>query len=1100
MTCLRSHTVPLVVVVVLAGGFSSRAQGPRPVRVWEGVIALPTSVEDAPNPNPPFDLFPHTRVNYPYPLRDRLTDRQRPERWRALFLENEYLKLTVLPELGGHVYSCIDKISGRDMFYANDTLKKALIGYRGAWAAFGIEFNFPVSHSWVSLSPVDAAMAAHPDGSGSIWVGNVDAVYGSSWRVQLRLQPQRAVLEQRVTLHNRSDVRHRYYWWTNAAVEAWDDSRLVYPTELMATHGFTRVVPWPIDEKGRDLSVIGNQSDGPVSLFTFGTREPFVGVYHPRLEFGTVHVANPQELPTHKVWSWGADAEAHRWRQALSDDNSAYVELQAGLFRNQETYAFLEPQETIHFSERWLPVRDIGGITRATDEAVLHATRPEPSRLQIGLNVSQAPDALRLRVTQQARVVMDEALERSPRLAWSREVRGLTPDEPWRVVVSDGGRLLVDHTEGKLDAIPVASAVGETRDVPSAGGDDAVAVLERGAEHERQGRELTAFALYRDAARTHPQSRLLAKAAGRLAVGLHWAHAAPWSPAAARTPVFDWLSLAHRGDVTDAESQYYLALALTASGRDDEARPLLEGAALARTMRPAALLQLARMEARAANIEAAMRHVDALVHIEPQSVLGGALQVALLRRAGRPNDARERLAHWAEVDPTSSIFRYERTRLGVADEELWMHLAADPNRVLDLVDQYLAIGALEDCAELLERSYPDVPPPAREPGTIAPGEHALVAYYRAYVRALRGQPSADAFRAASQTRLDWVFPYRASSFAVLDSAVQADPTDATALFLRGSLLLASNLVGLAIDDWRRAAALRPGIRTLHRNLALALLHGSSPDVDGAREVLTEALNHDPANDEIYLALDQVLSLKDAPPAARVAALRRYPDGRMPSALAFKLALALSEAGDHDAADAVFGEGYFAREEGGTSVRAVYAQVRLGRAAAAAMRHACPEALAVLDGLEAAVPGLDFTAGGLADVLRQPFLLLQRAAIERACGRTPQGDDRLRRLAATDGESPVPVAMAYRAARALGHDPRSWGSRLREAESNAVAAIAAGETSSPAMLRLAHGILLGALGDRESARRAFDAVLLLPDRNLSHHHARAARRLQPLGGP
>src|SRR5437773_9876693 len=359
------------------------------VRVWEDSLELPTYAEGAPNPNPPFDFFSFTRFNYPYTRRDARSHRRGVQRWRALHLENEYLAVTVLPDLGGHLYSCLDKVSGRDLFYANPSIKKALIGYRGAWAAFGIEFNFPVSHNWMSMSPVDFAVRSQPDGSASIWVGNIDAVYGSSWRVELRLRPGRAVLEQAVTLHNRADTRHRYYWWSNAAVEVWDDSRLVYPTAFMATHGFTQVQSWPLDEKGRDLSVIRNQTAGPVSLFTYGTREPFVGVYHPRTSSGTVHIAMPAQLPTHKVWAWGVDADALEWRRALADNNSAYVELQAGLFRNQETYAFLEPQDTVRFTEYWLPVHDIGGITRATIDAVLNGERTdEGSRLALGLNVT----------------------------------------------------------------------------------------------------------------------------------------------------------------------------------------------------------------------------------------------------------------------------------------------------------------------------------------------------------------------------------------------------------------------------------------------------------------------------------------------------------------------------------------------------------------------------------------------------------------------------------------------------------------------------------------------------------------------------------------
>ena len=136
------------------------AAPPVSVRVWQATMQIPTYAEGPANPNPAFDLFSYGRFNYPYPLRDALTDRRESITWRTLNLENEYLRLTVLPDLGGHIYSCLDKRTGHEMFYANTAIKKALIGYRGAWAAFGVEFNFPVSHNWMSMSPVDFATAA----------------------------------------------------------------------------------------------------------------------------------------------------------------------------------------------------------------------------------------------------------------------------------------------------------------------------------------------------------------------------------------------------------------------------------------------------------------------------------------------------------------------------------------------------------------------------------------------------------------------------------------------------------------------------------------------------------------------------------------------------------------------------------------------------------------------------------------------------------------------------------------------------------------------------------------------------------------------------
>src|SRR3979490_1565517 len=151
---------------------------PAQVRVWQGTLTLPTYEEEMPDPNPPFDQYTSNRFNYPYTLRDNLTNHRSDHNWRAIYLENEYLKCSVLPDIGGHLYTCIDKISGQSMFYANPSIKKARIGYRGAWAAFGVEFNFPVSHNWASMSPVSFAFHTNPDGSASAIVGSVDRVYG----------------------------------------------------------------------------------------------------------------------------------------------------------------------------------------------------------------------------------------------------------------------------------------------------------------------------------------------------------------------------------------------------------------------------------------------------------------------------------------------------------------------------------------------------------------------------------------------------------------------------------------------------------------------------------------------------------------------------------------------------------------------------------------------------------------------------------------------------------------------------------------------------------------------------------------------------------
>ena len=1066
------------------------APQPAAVRVWAASMSLPTYAEGPANPNPPFDLFAFGRFNYPYPIRDALTDTREIVTWRTLHLENEYLRLTVLPDLGGHIYSSVDKRTNREMFYANTAIKKALIGYRGAWAAFGVEFNFPVSHNWVSMSPVDFATAQHADGSASIWVGNTDHVYGSRWRVELNLQPGRAVVEQRVDLYNATDVRHRYYWWSNAAVQVWDDSRLVYPTELMGTHGFTRIEPWPIDQQGRDLSVIRNQTSGPVSLFTYRTREPFVGVYHPRTNSGTVHVASPAELPVHKVWSWGNDRDAATWRTALSDDDSAYIELQAGLFRNQETYAFLEPQESVRFTENWLPVRDLGGITRANVDTVLHMERAKSGRLRLALDVTRdLPDA-RVVLTHQGASVIDTKVSLSPRAVWRAEI-GVPTADPAVLTVSDGaGRVVIEHRENTFDLTPASAVrvgpVADARAVPSRA-NAAADFVDTGQIHELEGRRLPAMASYQAGLAQYPNNFQLLKAAGRLAVALGWSEAQPATDALA------WLEAAHQTHTTDLEVQYYLGLALLASGRRAEARPHLESAQRFRETRVPATVQLARLSAREGDLSAALQQIRIAAADAPRATAVGAIELSLLRRLARLAEARERAKYWLAIDPASSLLRYESAAAGVADESLWRHLGADANRVLDLVDHFLALGSAQDALHVLDRRYPRVEPPARESGAVSPDESPLIAYYRGYLRGHGGGDAEADYREARSLATSYVFPNRRSSYDVLRAALKAKRDDQTARFLLGSLYLASGLVTPAIAEWQQVRQAGAAIPTLHRNLALALLQ-STLDTKEAVRVLQEGTSADPQNVDVFLTLDGVLSAVQATPGERVSALRRFsaPD-RMPASLIFRLALALAESGDENGAERLFRDRFFPREEGGTNVRAVYAQARITSARLAAEGGGCPAALGILDALPREQKDLAFTAGGLADAVGAPALVRQIAAIEWTCGRRDAARTRWQRLERPLSASgaPITLAIADEARKRLGK-PRTADQRrrLEDALDAVTRTLDAGGTSSPGLAELARASLLAALDRRLEARRSWKKIFVYPDRNLSHALARA----------
>ncbi len=1048
-------------------------QGAEPVKTWQGEMTLPTYLEGTANVNPPFDAFDSSRSNYPYTLRDEITAKRVDQRWRALFLENEYLKCSVLPDIGGHLYSCTDKTNGVEMFYANPSIKKALIGYRGAWAAFGIEFNFPVSHNWVSMSPVDFATVSHPDGSASVWVGNQDRVYGMQWRVELILRPGSSVLEQRVRLFNGSAVRHRFYWWNNAAVEVWDDTRIYYPQHLSAGHGFTFVDTWPVNQAGLDLSVIKNHTQGPVSAFMHRSREPYMGVYHPKNSAGVVHFALPEQLPAKKLWAWGVDADGLDWRKALSDNDSAYAEIQAGLFRNQETYAFLQPQETLEFSEWWIPVREIGGIARANLHAVVNFERGSANRL--GLNVTHEMKGARLLVTGGGRTVLDERVDLTPAKVFTKELAA-APSYTVKLTGSNG-ETYIEHTEGKYDMDGPAEEKPGPRaprrfatPANRAEGD----FVEIGKDQELNGQLLEAWATYQQGLKRFPASFELSRSAGRLAVHLM------------RYKDAETLLIAAQQQITnDVETHYYLGLALAGLDRFNEAKVQWERALVFRSHRPAAAFQLAKLAARRGDYAEALRKVRLALVEAPQPVNAGWLEVALLKRLGQQELATRQLAKWSAADPTSSLLRLEAAQPNGAASVLHAHLGADPERVLDVVTEYLEAGFVKDALALLDRKYPEVDAATAEPGAVRPQSHPLIAYYRGYCKELLGESGKADYAAAASMSTLYVFPSRPGSFAVLTTALKSNPKDATAHFLLGSLYMAGGMTEDAVRSWETARAINPRIPVLHRNLGLTLMKVSGDMT--VRPVLREGLTADPSSRNLQ-QLGKALSLMSAG-ADAFRCFNSIGAAAMPAPLVYSLALALAEAQRFDEAERLFQGRFFPREEGGTNVRQVYLEVKLQRALAVAKAGKASEALSGVAALGKPVAGLDFTRDGMEPLMADARVQILIADIEQRAGQAASAEKRRRALLtrSTRGRGSSSI-YTHLAARALGDasqaDLRARICKPVEVDDNSLAV-------SNGIGLVARGLTLRECGRSQDARRALEAAIQATDRNLSQYLAREA---------
>ena len=1044
------------------------------VRVWQGTLMLPTYEEGPPDPNPPFDQYANNRFNYPYTLRHNLTDHRVDHAWRALFLENEYLKCSVLPDIGGHLYSCTDKVSGKPIFYENPSMKKADVAYRGAWAAFGIEFNFPVSHNWVTASPIDFAFGKKDDGSASVQVGNIDRVYGMQWTVELILRPRSTVLEERVTLNNRGEVRHRFYWWNNAGIQVWDDSRIQYPMRFAASHGFREVQPWPVEADGNDLSIIKNHTKGPVSLFVHGSREPFMGVWNPHTNTGIVHFADCVQLPAKKIWSWGSDADGLDWRKALSDNNSAYVEVQAGLFRNQETYAFLEPRQTISFSEYWMPVRDIGGISRANLAGVVNLSR-QANALVAGLNVNQPLHDATLLISAGDKRVFETKTDLTPERTWSHEVPNTDPQQKYTFELRDAkGAALLRQTEGEYDWTPTGEIhVGPQPSyrIPEPDKRTEDDWIQLGNDQELNGRLLQALQAYQEALAKFPDSYDARKAAGRLCASLLRFKEAQ-----------TYLEPVQARNTSDPEVSYYLGIAYEGLGETRNAREAYESAYRMPALRAAAGLRLGELSARERNLSQAESYFQEVMRVAPDDLRTAEELTAVLRAESKTSQADKLAQEWLARFPQRYFLLEE-----VQKPDL-RHLADDVERILNIAAEYMRLGLYSRALEVLSRDYPAAVVDETEPGALPPQRHPMVAYFRGYCREKVGQSGAADFNAASKLSTAYVFPSRAEDIKVLSAALRTNAQDASAHYLLGTFYFSRGLTDQALDHWAQARKFNPQIPVLHASMGRALLHVKN-NPEQALTVFQEGLQSDPVNVELYTGLDQTLSILGRPARERVAALERYPDrSNMPSHLVYELILNLAEAGDYDGAASLFRNRFFQREEGGTNVRQVWIEVQLQRALSLAQHGQCSDAISIADHLGTEVPDLPFTRDGLEPLLRSARISYLLGTLYQSCKQADKAQASFKHAA--EQANLEDAVWAWNAAKDLpGFEQDSGRQKL---EFILQRTRSTSEISSRTGWWLYNTAMLDrAVGRSEQAEAEFRSALLFPDQMLTYHLTRLA---------
>ena len=925
----------VLVAFALSSGVPAHAQGSNgSPRVWEAPLSIPTYELGPPNPYPALLDWQRRkwRPVYPYPFLDALSNKRTDKTYKAVYLENEYLRVSVLPELGGHIYQIFDKTTNRDVLYSNPVIKYAMVAIRGAWVSGGIEWNFPDGHTLTTVSPIDYAMRMEPDGSAAVAVGDTERVQGMQWQVIIRLRPGQRAVETEVTLNNRRPVPGRYWYWSTAGAPATADMRFIYPMREAYPHAFWPVFSFP-REKGVDVSKF-SEVPNFLSLFARDSKRDFFGVYYEKSDWGIVHVADHREMPGKKTWTWGTDDNGDIWIDKLTDGGGQYVEFQGGRFETQMEHQFIAPHRVEHFVEYWFPVNRLGGgWDEATADMALKISYQGNSAIITANANARFKDAEFV-----AEVCALENCRRSERV-------DLDPAKPFTASVplpvqnmfpppltvsfkSKDGRQLIRYNnftpwDGNPDFKPATRPLPDPR-VPTS----AEQAYVEGLAFDKKSKERDARAAYYEALK-----RDAGFAPAHIALGISYYRSGDYRKAA------DHLTQALRRNKDAGDAHYYLALVRRAEGKSSEAADHLILAVRSGHRESVARYVLGEMALAAGRNAEAVEQLSQAVLLDPRDLKARTVLALTERLAGKLDAAQLRIDAVVQELPIDYLALHEQYEISkalgqevkakAASDEFWRLLSREPDSVLEVVFDYATVGRRGEARQILEEAI------RREQGQTTDGKTKRVYPMLYYTLGYLYQQDGDQGRARDEYALGakgdptFVFPHRVEEINILYAAFEANHFDGRAAYYLGNALASKDRDEEAIKAWNYSFV-DPSNIIAHRNFARGLWVVFGRKEEAARQY-EHAIGVAPNDFRLYIEFDRLLGEMGAT-ERRLKLLEGAPEVvRRQSGFVQSFAAAYLDAGRFADAATLLQKTTFTSGEGEDAALGLYRKAHLGLA-------------------------------------------------------------------------------------------------------------------------------------------------------------------------
>lgn len=855
------------------------------VKAWRELITIPTYEVGKPEKNP---MFLEKRVYqgssgvvYPYPVIESMSDEKVDKDYLAVWLENEYIKVMVLPELGGRVQMAYDKINQRHFVYYNHVIKPALVGLAGPWISGGIEFNWPQHHRPSTYMPVDTCIEENEDGSVTVWVSEMEKMFHQKGMAGFTLRPGCAYLEIKGVLYNRTDVPQTFLWWANPAVEVNDEYQSVFPPDINAVfdHGKRAVSSFPIAtgtyykmdySAGVDISNYKNIAV-PTSYMGVNSRFNFEGGYENDTQAGMLHVASHHLSPGKKQWTWGNGDFGRAWDRNLTDEATPdearqwqidrkgfrpYIELMAGVYtENQPDFTWLMPYEEKRFVQYFMPYRELGVVKQASKDLILNIEKKEGG------------DTVQFKVFATSEQEVHIVLRSDDGGEYYNKVVVITPEEVLTETVDVKGtrfdHLTLDLCKafvyGERTVLSWHAEPDDIRPIPDSA--EAALLPEQiktneqlflTGQHLEQYRHATWSPVdyYEEALRRDPDDIRCLNALGLWYIRKgRFAWAEDYLRKAVR------LSQKRNPNPYDGEPIYNLALSLKYQGKLAEAYERFWKATWNKAWADAGYFEAAKISVAQGRYEDALDEVNRCLDNNWHNHKARALKAAILRKLHRHEEALALITESLRFDLFNYGCRYEQyllTRDEAVLAEMKQLLRQSADNYDELALDYHAAGFIDE---------------ARAIWQLAIGEGATTPMTYYYM---------GSYDEAAKVDLTYCFPNRPEAVVALEAAKQHNASDAHAPYLLGCLYYAARQYDVAIENWELSARLDPSFPTVWRNLALGRFNKQDRQQE-ALDCMERAFHLDENDERILMELDQLYKRMHHPHEQRLAFLRQYAD-------------------------------------------------------------------------------------------------------------------------------------------------------------------------------------------------------------------------------